>query len=514
MNKDRINTGELAALLASHLKVGVRETEDFLTALIEVMEEQLLANDVLKIKGLGTFKLQWNEPRKSVDVNTSAEILIDGYYKISFAPEPELKELVNAPYAYLQPVVLGGPEPEEMDEEEEVEVEEEIMKEMEDPQKLADAMRTITEQAIEIKDILSEMNLMGGVQKRTPRPQMVNESPSKPVTPPVRTVAERATVSPVEDAQAEPVIEQPVVQKPRRPGPVVPYGPPPEPTKRQAQLTDGDMDYPPRPAARRSQEEMDYPPRPAARRSQEEMDYPPRPAARRSQEEDEFPPRPAARRSQESEEYPGRPVSRLPRKSYFPEQDESQPEVQPLRTSKPPRKGHGVIMLFAGLVIGVAATYVLNIAGILPVLQWSGATEAPAEPAMIDLPRDADSYQEDPVLTDTLRNDSITTTKAQPVQTVDSLQILFDTPRTFSDFIASEEVRDGSRMTRISERHYGAKEFWVYIYEANRNLLNHPDDIAKGMVLKIPRVDPRLIDKNNPRCIEYAIELHDKYLKK
>ncbi len=484
MNKDRINTGELASLLASQLKVGVRETEDFLRALIEVMEEQLLANDVLRIKGLGTFKLQWNEPRKSVDVNTSAEILIDGYYKISFAPEPELKELVNAPYAYLQPVVLGGPEPEEMDEEVEEEVEEEIMKEMEDPQKLADAMRTITEQAIEIKDILSEMNMMGGgTRKRTPRPQMVDEPTEKPMAPPVRSVAQRAATLPADEPEAE--LQQPAVQKPRRPGPVVPYGPPPETSKRQPQLPDEEVTYPPRPAARRPQEEVEYPPRPAARRPQEE-----------------------------ERDYPQRPVSRLTRKAYFPEQEESQPEA-PVhhRQVRPKKSGNAVLMLFAGLLIGAVATYLLSMAGILPALQWT-SIQPQEEPQMIDLPKEEAPYVDEPAVSDSLQSDSLSTDNAAKPAPIDSLQLLFDTPRNFSEFIASEEVRDGSRMTRISERHYGAKEFWVYIYEANRNLLNHPDDITRGMVLKIPRVDPRLIDKNNPRCIEYAIELHDKYLKK
>jgi hypothetical protein len=354
---------------------------------------------------------------------------------------------------------------------------------MEDPQKLADAMRTITEQAIEIKDILSEMNMMGGTRKRTPRPQMVDEPTEKPMAPPVRSVTQRAAILPVEDSGDEP--EQPAVQKLRRPGPVVPYGPPPEMPKRQPQLPDQEVEFPSRPAARRPQEEVEFPPRPAARRSQEE-----------------------------ERDYPQRPVSRLTRKPYFPEQEESQPEApahhRQVRTKK---SGNAVLMLFAGLLIGAVATYLLSMAGVLPALQWT-SIQPREEPQMIDLPKEETPYSEEPVVTDSLLSDSLTTDNAVKPAPIDSLQLLFDTPRNFSEFIASEEVRDGSRMTRISERHYGAKEFWVYIYEANRNLLNHPDDITRGMVLKIPRVDPRLIDKNNPRCIEYAVELHDKYLKK
>ncbi len=469
MNKDRVNTGELAALLASHLKVGVRETELFFEALIEVMEEQLLANDVLKIKGLGAFKLQWNEPRKSVDVNTSLEILIDGYYKISFAPEPELKELVNAPYAYLQPVVLGGPEPEEMDEEDEEEVEEEIMKEMEDPQKLADAMRSITEQAIEIKDILSEMNMMGGNRQRASRPKMVEETSENPVVPPVRSVPQRPSERQTDSNMPDKEDVDQLVHKNRRPGPVVPLGPRPESPQRQVQLPDEETDYPPRPAARRQ--------------SQEDTDYPPR------------------------------PTSRMPHRAYFPERDEAQSEVHPQQSAKSRKGGNSLLMLLAGLLIGAVATYLLNYYGFLPSFNWANETTV-EESKMLDLPAGETEFSEEPLLSDSLSNDTSDTAAIVQQEPVDSLQLLFDTPRNFSEYIASEEVRDGSRMTRISERHYGAKEFWVYIYEANRNLLQHPDDIAKGMVLKIPRVDPRLIDKNNPRCIEYAVELHDKYLKK
>ena len=134
---------------------------------------------------------------------------------------------------------------------------------------------------------------------------------------------------------------------------------------------------------------------------------------------------------------------------------------------------------------------------------------------MIEVPQDAVITDDGRLVPDSLPADSATMdTTVTVAEPVDTLQQLFDTPRKYTEFIASETVRDGSRITRISERHYGAKEFWVYIYEANRNLLKHPDDIATGMVLKIPLVDARLIDKNNPRCIEYALRLHDEYIKK
>ena len=70
MSKTKINAAEIAELLAESISVNKKLADDFLKVLIATIEESLMANDVIKIKGLGTFKLQWNEPRKSVDVNT------------------------------------------------------------------------------------------------------------------------------------------------------------------------------------------------------------------------------------------------------------------------------------------------------------------------------------------------------------------------------------------------------------------------------------------------------------
>lgn len=479
MSKDRINTSELAALLATHLSVAAKDAEAFIQALIEVMEEQLLANDVLKIKGLGSFKLQWNEPRKSVDVNTSEDIIIDGYYKISFTPEPELKELVNAPYAHLQPVVLGASEPEEMDEEEVEVVEEEIMKEMEDPRKLADAMRTITEQAIEIKDILAEMNLMGGVRKPVNHPVLIDEEvpAQKPaaaaVEQPAAAIEVPAVEEPVEPAPGKPV-QASGETKPRRPGPVVPAGPPPV-VEADEEDTDDEEDDFVLPFTSLNKPVVE-------------------------EEEEEIVPPVVAERARPQ---PARVI---------PEVVQAPADIPPVRVRKKSRN-YNWLMLLLGLFVGGAGVYVLHTMGLLPEFHWPvGKVETIN---MIEVPQDAVITDDGRLVPDSLPADSATMdTTVTVAEPVDTLQQLFDTPRKYTEFIASETVRDGSRITRISERHYGAKEFWVYIYEANRNLLKHPDDIATGMVLKIPLVDARLIDKNNPRCIEYALRLHDEYIKK
>ncbi|MBQ0082106.1 MAG: HU family DNA-binding protein [bacterium] len=83
----------------------------------------------------------------------------------------------------------------------------------------------------------------------------------------------------------------------------------------------------------------------------------------------------------------------------------------------------------------------------------------------------------------------------------------------YSVIQGTETVRDGSRLTMISLRAYGHKEFWIYLFLANRDQLRNPGQIRTGMVIKIPKIDSRLVDASNPDCLQYAKELQKDYVK-
>ncbi len=83
----------------------------------------------------------------------------------------------------------------------------------------------------------------------------------------------------------------------------------------------------------------------------------------------------------------------------------------------------------------------------------------------------------------------------------------------YSAIQGTETVRDGSRLTMISLRAYGHKEFWIYLFLANRDQLRNPGQIRTGMVIKIPKIDSRLVDASNPDCLQYAKELQKDYVK-
>lgn len=101
MKDERLTISQLRQQLAK--LSGIKETEasDFLDAMFNQIIVGLREDGQVRISGLGTLRVQWNEPRKSIDVNTGNEIIINGYNKVTFSPETSIKERVNEPFAHL-----------------------------------------------------------------------------------------------------------------------------------------------------------------------------------------------------------------------------------------------------------------------------------------------------------------------------------------------------------------------------------------------------------------------------
>ena len=97
----------IADTVAKKHKITVKEAEKFVSAMFDVMNEGLKTDKLVKVKGLGTFKVQAVKPRESVNVNTGERVLIEGHDKISFTPDATMKELVNKPFAQFETVVLN-----------------------------------------------------------------------------------------------------------------------------------------------------------------------------------------------------------------------------------------------------------------------------------------------------------------------------------------------------------------------------------------------------------------------
>lgn len=101
--------------LATRDSVSHDVANSFMHAFIDVIEKGLQVDNIVKVKGLGTFKLQEVNSRDSVDVNTGERITIKGYRKVSFTPDSAMKEFVNRPFAHFEPTELNEGFPTDME---------------------------------------------------------------------------------------------------------------------------------------------------------------------------------------------------------------------------------------------------------------------------------------------------------------------------------------------------------------------------------------------------------------
>ena len=100
----KITLQELADVISAQSGSTKRFTDSFLRELVVVIQEYLEKDGVVKVKGLGTFKLLWIEARKSVNVATKETIILPAHYKLSFSPEESVKQELNT----FVNVVSGG----------------------------------------------------------------------------------------------------------------------------------------------------------------------------------------------------------------------------------------------------------------------------------------------------------------------------------------------------------------------------------------------------------------------
>ena len=104
MENKKITLQELADVISAHSGATKRFTDSFLRELVVVIQEYLEKDGIVKVKGLGTFKLLWIESRKSVNVATKETIILPAHYKLSFSPEESVKQELNLP----ENLVSGG----------------------------------------------------------------------------------------------------------------------------------------------------------------------------------------------------------------------------------------------------------------------------------------------------------------------------------------------------------------------------------------------------------------------
>lgn len=104
---EKLNIQDLVDLLAEKHGMSKKNADSFVKEFFQLIEESLEKDKYVKIRGLGTFKLIDVESRESVNVNTGERFEIQGHTKVSFTPEPALKDIINKPFSHFETVALN-----------------------------------------------------------------------------------------------------------------------------------------------------------------------------------------------------------------------------------------------------------------------------------------------------------------------------------------------------------------------------------------------------------------------
>lgn len=495
MSKDKISTQEIAELLSLKAGISKKAADDFIKQLFATIEDSLLTGEQVKVKNLGTFKLQWNEPRKSVNVQTGEEIILAGYNKVSFTPDAGLKDLVNEPYAHLEPVVLD--ENNEPEQEETPEPEADV---------LPDPLRIFTEQANEIKDILSEIQSLSAIHNATPQEE--EEETEEDIVLNTDTYEDEEEILSEDDemaTEAQNIQLQEDIEEEEDVDVIV-----------KSQEVE---------VQRNTEEAI------VETVAEPTVNVAPEPTTEIFEKQEEA----------LETELISQTTNTESEKTIEPQTTAANDTTPPVtvapktRKRKPFFKRVWVWLLIVLLVlVGSAIAVYFSSSCISCWFEYKVLNQSQREQfqkvtnTLEDFGLNIKSIfiAEQP---DTLvvSPDTIVAQKLPEVDTlpkvvapektvspVDSLDILLTKPRVYTEFIGSERIVEGSRLTRISERYYGTRDFWVYIYEANKERIKNPDMIPIGTLIKIPKVDARLLDAQNPKVMSKARELHDLYVGK
>lgn len=107
-NNITISIEELVNLIVKKSNSSSLVVREFINVLFSTIEDALIVGDTVKVKGLGVFEPQWNEPKEIQDQEQNT-ITVDGYYSVQFIPSESLRQLVNEPFAHLERITLNVP---------------------------------------------------------------------------------------------------------------------------------------------------------------------------------------------------------------------------------------------------------------------------------------------------------------------------------------------------------------------------------------------------------------------
>ena len=159
----------ITSALAKQHNLSADDAAAFVDAFFDIISSELKNGNQIKIKGLGTFKVQAVKPRESVNVNTGERVLIEGHDKISFTPDTVMKELVNKPFSQFETVVINdGVDTEELERIPAEDSSDEVKSELDDDattKNTSEEKLLVEEESTEVEDTKDETNNISSVKR-------------------------------------------------------------------------------------------------------------------------------------------------------------------------------------------------------------------------------------------------------------------------------------------------------------------------------------------------------------
>lgn len=144
----KLNFTDLSDFFAKTVGVSTADAESFVHTFFDIIVEGLEKDGIVKINGLGTFKVVEVESRSSVNINTGERFEINGHNRLTFIPADSLKEIINAPFAMFEPVEVDD----DIDDEEEEEEKELVINEENTVEELAIAESQLPNEEISVNE--------------------------------------------------------------------------------------------------------------------------------------------------------------------------------------------------------------------------------------------------------------------------------------------------------------------------------------------------------------------------
>ena len=590
MSMDEVNMKSLVDVFASKAKITKKEANAFVKAFQNIFIDALSKDKVLKITGLGSFKVTLVNERSSVDVNTGKPIKINSHYKIVFTPDSELKNIVNSPFAHLDTIIIddvvdmsdGEVNIDTLSQDlknlsanhtvssvppvDEVKTDVQLIKTDNEADKVESPLEKLAEQALEIKSLLADIQGLSSDGQDTttdviPNPDINLESENQPDTlpnseseiyPDTVVNSENKITHEIEifsdtekDLQTETSEKESVISET-------------ENTAQEDIMSDVEIVSKPENSAEEELvSETDNITNDEIESEAENVSETENSAKEETQLDAE------KKLGLERETQPKTTLEgeNNPKLEMEPEVEKASESEEIHNSSELKEEKNKSNSLDAEMLLAIRKEYqrkrrrrvaiILSILAIVLILAsalaldfyYNGFVKQRFD-TIFAMNKTSDDDVNDIDKTDKLHHDndnnvqeSVVLTNDTSVEIVDTVQYneqdtafddapdtkaetsieqtdIFNTPRVYTRFLDTIQMPKDSRLTLISLKYYGHRDFWVYIYEANQSRIPNPNVIVPGTTLYIPKLNGALIDSSNPQAIKYARELHDKFVKK